>query len=78
MSNRDADGAWYSTYTTAWTVLAMNEVVKGTGELGGGLLLWCGAKQRTPGQWQAAGAEQLTLPKRMCRSASFTQITRMT
>jgi len=35
MSNRAADGSWGSTYETAWTLLALTEVMKGTGELAG-------------------------------------------
>jgi uncharacterized protein YfaS (alpha-2-macroglobulin family) len=33
MSNRQAGGFWNSTYETSWILLAMNEVMKGTGEL---------------------------------------------
>lgn len=35
VANRRADGAWGSTYSTAWTLMALVEVIKGTGELGG-------------------------------------------
>ncbi|HLA98377.1 MAG TPA: alpha-2-macroglobulin family protein, partial [Anaerolineales bacterium] len=35
MAHRQADGIWGSTYSTAWTILALGEVIKGTGELGG-------------------------------------------
>jgi uncharacterized protein YfaS (alpha-2-macroglobulin family) len=35
MSHRQADHAWGSTYSTAWTLLALTEVLKGTGELSG-------------------------------------------
>jgi uncharacterized protein YfaS (alpha-2-macroglobulin family) len=35
MSARGADGAWASTYETAWTILALTQVMKGTGELAG-------------------------------------------
>ncbi len=35
MANRHPDGAWGSTYETAWTLMALTEVMKGTGELGG-------------------------------------------
>jgi uncharacterized protein YfaS (alpha-2-macroglobulin family) len=35
VANRRADQGWGSTYSTAWTILALNEVMKGTGELGG-------------------------------------------
>jgi len=33
MSNRQAGGYWNSTYESSWILLAMNEVLKGTGEL---------------------------------------------
>jgi len=33
MSNRDASGFWKSSYESAWILLAMDEVMKGTGEL---------------------------------------------
>ena len=35
MSNRGSDGAWASTYETAWAILSLTEVMKGTGELSG-------------------------------------------
>ncbi len=35
MSNRQPDGAWNSTYASAWALMALNQVLKGTGELGG-------------------------------------------
>jgi uncharacterized protein YfaS (alpha-2-macroglobulin family) len=34
MSNRQANGFWSSSYENAWILLSMNEVMKGTGELG--------------------------------------------
>ena len=33
MASRTADGAWDTTYGTAWTLMALSEVIKGTGEL---------------------------------------------
>jgi alpha-2-macroglobulin len=33
MAHRGVDGAWTSTYTTAWTVLAMNQFLRASGEL---------------------------------------------
>jgi uncharacterized protein YfaS (alpha-2-macroglobulin family) len=33
MSNRQPNGCWRSSYESAWTLLAMDEVLKGTGEL---------------------------------------------
>ncbi|MFN2199393.1 MAG: Ig-like domain-containing protein, partial [Anaerolineales bacterium] len=35
MSHRSAGGGWASTYETSWTLLAMSEVMQGTGELAG-------------------------------------------
>lgn len=35
MAHRQADGIWGSTYGTAWTILALSEVIKGTGEPAG-------------------------------------------
>lgn len=35
IANRGASGGWASTYETAWTLMALDEVIKGTGELGG-------------------------------------------
>jgi uncharacterized protein YfaS (alpha-2-macroglobulin family) len=35
MAARGSDGAWASTYETAWTIMSLTEVMKGTGELAG-------------------------------------------
>ncbi|MFM8322547.1 MAG: Ig-like domain-containing protein [Chloroflexota bacterium] len=35
MASRDAQGSWPSSYTTAWTLMALNQVLSGTGELSG-------------------------------------------
>ncbi|HSB65871.1 MAG TPA: alpha-2-macroglobulin family protein, partial [Anaerolineales bacterium] len=35
MSNRQANGCWHSSYESVWTLLAMDEVMKSTGELSG-------------------------------------------
>ena len=35
MSQRDAEGAWQSSYGTAWALMALTQVMRGTGELGG-------------------------------------------
>jgi uncharacterized protein YfaS (alpha-2-macroglobulin family) len=60
MANRSADGAWFSTYTSAWTLIALNEVVKGTGELGGSFSFEAVLNQSIIAQGQAAGSQQLT------------------
>ncbi|MCC6146967.1 MAG: Ig-like domain-containing protein [Anaerolineaceae bacterium] len=33
IAHRRASGGWYSSYDSAWTLLALNEVLKGTGDL---------------------------------------------
>ncbi len=35
MSSRSADGAWPSSYASAWSLMALAQVMKGTGELAG-------------------------------------------
>ena len=35
MAARGSDSAWASTYETAWTIMSLTEVMKGTGELAG-------------------------------------------
>ncbi len=35
MAHRDTRGAWASTFDTSWTLMALTEVMKGTGELAG-------------------------------------------
>ncbi|MEN8243125.1 MAG: hypothetical protein ABFS17_14525, partial [Chloroflexota bacterium] len=35
MAYRDAEGGWRNSYTTAWALIALSEVMRGTGELGG-------------------------------------------
>jgi uncharacterized protein YfaS (alpha-2-macroglobulin family) len=35
MSNRRGEGAWASTFSTAWSLMGLSEVIRGTGELGG-------------------------------------------
>jgi uncharacterized protein YfaS (alpha-2-macroglobulin family) len=58
MAGRDAEGAWGATYTTAWTLMALNEVIKGTGELGGDFSFAATVNGNIIAQGQAAGAEQ--------------------
>ena len=60
MSNRQPDGAWESTYATAWTLMALNHVVKGTGELGGDFAYSASLNGAPLASGQAAGADQLT------------------
>ena len=35
MASRDAEGAWHTTYTSAWSLMALNQVMKATSELSG-------------------------------------------
>ena len=60
MSNRGADGAWHNTYTTSWSLMALAEVVKGTGELGGNFTFGAALNGAEMAQGQAGGADQLT------------------
>ena len=60
MSHRHADGSWGSTYETAWTLMALTEVMKGTGELAGdfGFSAWLNGIQLLEGQ--SGGDTRLT------------------
>jgi uncharacterized protein YfaS (alpha-2-macroglobulin family) len=60
MENRGGDGAWGSTYTTSWSLMALSEVIRGTGELGGDFAFSASVNGNTIAQGEAAGAEQLT------------------
>ncbi|MBN2548236.1 MAG: Ig-like domain-containing protein [Anaerolineales bacterium] len=59
MYNRQADGGWYGTYTTAWSLIALAEVVKGTGELGGSFSFTALLNNNLLAQGQAGSGEQL-------------------
>jgi len=60
MSHHLADGSWGSTYETAWTIMALTEVMKGTGELAGdfGYAAWLNGIQLLEGQ--TSGDTRLT------------------
>ncbi|MBN1147462.1 MAG: Ig-like domain-containing protein [Anaerolineales bacterium] len=60
MASRDAEGAWGATYTTAWALMALNEVIKGTGELGGDFGFAATVNGNLIAQGEVSGAEQLT------------------
>ncbi len=60
MSNRNADGAWATTYTTAWTLIALNEVMKGTGELGGDFTFSASVNNNPVADGKASGVDQVT------------------
>jgi hypothetical protein len=59
MANRQADGGWASTYTTAWTVMALTEFMKGTGELGGNFAFGATLNGAPLASGQAGAAGQL-------------------
>jgi uncharacterized protein YfaS (alpha-2-macroglobulin family) len=60
MANRGGDGAWASTYTTAWTLIALNEVIKTTGELAGNFAFDASLNGNPLAQGKAGGAQQAT------------------
>ncbi len=60
MSNRTADGAWSSSYTTAWTLIALNEMMIGTGELGGDFTFSASVNNNPVADGKASGADQIT------------------
>jgi hypothetical protein len=60
MAHRQADGAWPGSYTTAWTLMALAQVIQGTGELGGDFAFSAAFNGAPLAQGRAGGAEQLT------------------
>lgn len=60
VANRQADGAWTSSYTTAWTLIALTEVMKATSELGGDFSFGAIINEAPLANGQASGIEQLT------------------
>ena len=59
MAHRQADGAWGSTYESAWVMMAMTEVMRGTGELGGDFGFGATLNEVQIASGQAGGATQL-------------------
>jgi uncharacterized protein YfaS (alpha-2-macroglobulin family) len=59
MSNRQASGFWSSSYESAWILLAMNEVMKGTGELGSNYAFSASLNGTQIASGQAGGDTQL-------------------
>jgi len=59
MAHRDARGAWASTYDTAWTLMALTEVMKGTGELAGDFSFSADVNGSQLAQGQAGGDTRL-------------------
>jgi hypothetical protein len=60
MANRGGDGAWFASYTTAWTLLALDQVIQSTGELNGDFSFQAALNNNIVAQGQAAGSQQLT------------------
>lgn len=60
MANRTASGAWTSTYETAWSLMALTEVMRGTGELSGDFTFSATLNNTPLASGQAAGTSQLT------------------
>jgi uncharacterized protein YfaS (alpha-2-macroglobulin family) len=60
MAHRAADGAWASTYETAWTLLSLTEYMKGTGELAGDFAFSAKVNQILIAEGQAGGDARLT------------------
>ena len=59
MAHRQAAQGWGNTYTTSWTLLALTEVMKGTGELGGDFGYAASVNGAPLVSGQAGGADQL-------------------
>lgn len=59
MSQRGASGAWASTYETAWTLMALAEVLRATGELAGDFNFGAALNSAPVLTGQAGGAAQL-------------------
>jgi uncharacterized protein YfaS (alpha-2-macroglobulin family) len=60
MAHRGASGAWNSTYESAWVILALAEVMKGTGELSGEFDFQAQLNDNPLAAGEAAGSTQLT------------------
>jgi uncharacterized protein YfaS (alpha-2-macroglobulin family) len=58
MAYRDAEGGWGSSYTTAWALMSMTEVMRGTGELGGEFTFSAELNQQAFATGEAGGAQQ--------------------
>ncbi len=59
MSNRQATGFWSSSYESAWILLAMNKVMRGTGELGSNYTFSAGLNGTQIAMGKAGGETQL-------------------
>jgi uncharacterized protein YfaS (alpha-2-macroglobulin family) len=59
MSNRQPNGCWSSSYENTWILLAMDEVMKGTGELGSSYAFSASLNGNPIASGQAGGETQL-------------------
>jgi uncharacterized protein YfaS (alpha-2-macroglobulin family) len=60
MAHRDASGAWSSTYETSWILMALSEVMRGTGELSGDFDFSADLNNAPLVAGEASGTSQLT------------------
>ena len=60
MANRTALGAWASTFETAWSLMALAEVMQSTGELSGDFSFSASLNNAPLANGQASGTSQLT------------------
>jgi uncharacterized protein YfaS (alpha-2-macroglobulin family) len=58
MASRDTDGGWHSTYATSWALMAITEVMRGTGELGGDFGFSASLNDNPFAEGQAGGVQQ--------------------
>ena len=60
MANRSSSGAWTSTYESAWALIALAEVMRGTGELSGEFEFFADVNEMPLVVGEAVGSSQLT------------------
>jgi uncharacterized protein YfaS (alpha-2-macroglobulin family) len=60
MAQRQANGGWDSTLDSAWSLMALAEVMRGTGELGGNFTFSASLNGGPLASGQAGGPDQLT------------------
>jgi uncharacterized protein YfaS (alpha-2-macroglobulin family) len=60
MAQRQANGGWDSTFDSAWSLMALAEVQRGTGELGGDFTFSAALNGTPLASGQAGGPDQLT------------------
>jgi uncharacterized protein YfaS (alpha-2-macroglobulin family) len=60
MAHRSASGAWSSSYESAWTLMALAQVMQGTGELSGEFDFFADLNDKPMVSGEAGGSSQLT------------------